>query len=903
MSLSHDKEHPGHRLDLRQWWWYFILALGLAGLPGVTRAGATPADEVVRATLDNGLRVVIVHNPLAPVVTTVVNYRVGSNEAPQGFPGTAHALEHMMFRGSPGLSADQLAEIAAAMGGDFDADTQQTVTQYFFSVPAEDLDLALHIEAIRMRGLLGTSALWQHERGAIEQEVVQDLSSPEYVCYTRLLDALFKGTPYAHDALGTRASFDRTSAAMLRQFHATWYAPNNAILVIAGNVEPSQALAQVKHFFGSLPRKTLPDRAPVRLQPVTPATMHFDTDQPYGTALIAFRLPGYDDADYAAASVLADALSNQRGDLYDLVVQGKALSAGFSLNPLPQGALGFAAVSYPAGSDADALLKDVRQILKEKLAHGISPDLVETARRRALASAEFQKNSISGLAMLWSQALAVEGRTSPDEDLAAIRRVTPADVERVARKYLDLDHAVTAVLAPAVSGKPVASKGFGGRESFAPEKIHAVALPAWAGKILQRLSVPDSNVHPVVTTLPNGIRLIVQTENVSDTVSLYGRIRNRPVLEEPPGREGVDDVLGQLFSFGTTSLDRLAFQKALDDIAADELAGTDFSVQVLREHFDRAVELLADNELHPALPEPAFRIVQRQVAAAIAGRNASPDYLAGRSLHAALFPPRDPTLRESTPQTVGALGLGDVRDYYRRTYRPDLTTIVVIGQISPADARATIEKYFGGWKAAGPKPETLLPPVPLNQPSVTTVPDRSRIQDEVSLVETLGLNRFNPDYYALQLGNHVLGGGFYATRLYRDLRENRGLVYFVASSFDVGQTRAVYRVSYACDPPNVSRVRAIVQRDLKTMQTAPVSAAELRNAKASLLREIPLSESSTDRIAMGLLARVNRDLPLDEPLRAARQYVALTARAVTAAFAKWVRPQDLVQVTQGPTPR
>jgi len=183
-----------------------------------------------------------------------------------------------------------------------------------------------------------------------------------------------------------------------------------------------------------------------------------------------------------------------------------------------------------------------------------------------------------------------------------------------------------------------------------------------------------------------------------------------------------------------------------------------------------------------------------------------------------------------------------------------------------------------------------------------TVPDRSRIQDEVSLVETLGLNRFNPDYYALQLGNHVLGGGFYATRLYRDLRENAGLVYFVASSFDVGQTRAVYRVNYACDPPNVSRVRAIVQRDLKAMQTTPVTEAELRNAKASLLREIPLSESSTDSIAMGLLARVNRDLPLDEPLRAARQYARLTAKAVTAAFAKWVRPQDLVQVTQGPAP-
>ena len=143
----------------------------------------------MRATLGNGLQVIIIRNTLSPVVATMVNYLVGSNEAPEGFPGTAHDQEHMTFRGSPGLSADQLADIIAAMGGMFDADTQQIVTQYFFVVPAEDLDVALHIEAIRMRGVLDSEKLWAKERGATEQEVAQDLSNPEYVFYTKLLAA------------------------------------------------------------------------------------------------------------------------------------------------------------------------------------------------------------------------------------------------------------------------------------------------------------------------------------------------------------------------------------------------------------------------------------------------------------------------------------------------------------------------------------------------------------------------------------------------------------------------------------------------------------------------------------------------------------------------------------------
>src|SRR5262245_3404338 len=178
------------------------------------QAGTSKSSQgVTRATLNNGLRVVIVHSSLAPVVTTVVNYLVGSNEAPHGFPGTAHALEHMMFRGSPGLSGDQLTKTSAAMGGEFNAETQQSVTRYFFTVPKQDLDVALHIESIRMPSLLANDALWNHERGAIEQEVAGYLSNPEYVFYTELLSAMFRGTPYACDALGTRPSFDATTGA------------------------------------------------------------------------------------------------------------------------------------------------------------------------------------------------------------------------------------------------------------------------------------------------------------------------------------------------------------------------------------------------------------------------------------------------------------------------------------------------------------------------------------------------------------------------------------------------------------------------------------------------------------------------------------------------------------------
>ncbi len=879
---------------------FLALAWPLTGQTAANELSAGP--DVLRATLTNGLQVVIVRNTLAPVVTTMINYRVGSDECPAGFPGMAHATEHMMFRGSPGLSADQLAAISAAFGGDDDADTQQAVTQFFFTTPADNLDVALRVEATRMRDLLPDPSLWDKERGAIEQEVAQDLSNPEYVFYEQLLAAMFKGSPYAHDALGTRPSFDKTTGADLRKFHNTWYAPNNAILIIAGNVEPQAVLKQVQEVFGPLPAKPLPARPEFDFQPVKPDLMKLDTDLPYGLVAFTFRFPGSDNSDFAAAQIMSDVLSSQRGKLYSLVPKGKALFAEFDYETLQKSGLGYALAGFPAGGDSSNLLDEVKEMLTAEITNGFSADLVEAAKRREILNAELQKNSVSGLASAWSTAVAVEGRNSPGDDIDLFRAVTVDDVSRVARKYLDFDHAISAILTPAPSGKPISSKSFGGGESLVSTKIANVKLPSWAKKITEQLPVPATTLNPFVTNLANGLKLIVQPETVSDTVNVYGRIKNNPKVQMPGGQDGVNEALDKLFSYGTKSLDRIAFQKALDDIGANESAGADFSLQVLPEDFDRGVQLLGDNELSPALPEEDFKIIQSQLAASAAGELQSPDHIASHALTTALFTKGDPAQRETTPESVKSLTIDDVRNYYHAAFRPDLTTIVVIGKITPENAVAAIERYFGNWQSEGPKPNTLFPPAPANSVSVTHVPDASRVQDKVTLAETLQLTRTNTDYYALQLGNHVLGGGFYATRLYRDLREKNGLVYFVDSSFEVGLTRGIYQVEYACDPPNVSRARAVILNDLKEMRTKKVSAQELHQAKLMMLRDIPLSESSVDWIANGWLTYSALNLPLDERVHAGEIYIKLGATDVQKAFAKWIRPGDLVQVTQGPAP-
>jgi zinc protease len=200
--------------------WKNLLSLVLL-LPGLAlhAQSASTQTNVTRATLDNGMRVVVIRNTLAPVVTVEANFMVGGNETPAGFPGMAHAQEHMAFRGCTGMTADQTAAIYAQLGGENNADTQQNITQYYATVPAADLDVALRAQSTCLHGIDDTQAEWAQERGAIEQEVSRDLSNPTYKFVDRMNADMFAGTPYAHDPLGTRPSFDATTGAMLKDFY------------------------------------------------------------------------------------------------------------------------------------------------------------------------------------------------------------------------------------------------------------------------------------------------------------------------------------------------------------------------------------------------------------------------------------------------------------------------------------------------------------------------------------------------------------------------------------------------------------------------------------------------------------------------------------------------------------
>ncbi|MEO6912480.1 MAG: insulinase family protein, partial [Candidatus Baltobacteraceae bacterium] len=762
------------------------------------------------------------------------------------------------------------------------------------------------LEASRARGLTISQKNWNIERGAIKNEVTQDDSVAVEKLFVRtILPTLFAGTPYAHDTLGTLYGFNHLiNSPQLHDFYTTWYHPNNAVYVITGNVDGPSTIKAVTKYFGSIPAAKLPPRPKVVLQPVKPATYHVDSDQPYSIIALAYRMPGFNSPDYAASQILDAVLNNQRGALFGLTASGKALFTGvqdIESHPLASASAAFMIV--PITTKAETAAGDLTSVLSDYRKNGVPADLVEVEKARAIANAEFEGNSIQGLAFQWSDAVAKEGLRSPDQMLGEIKSVSVADVNRVLREYLVPEKSITAFAVPKNLGKitnhPATQLAV---ESNKLTLLQHDPLPAWAVSAFNHIKVPAQTLQPVDMTLDNGIRLIVEPLHITHTVVVRGSVLSNEQIQAPAGKDGVADVVTGLFPFGTTTYDRIGLREELDKIAAETSAGTTFSLDVLSSQFDRGMQLLADEELHPAFPAADFATVKAQEVGTLTGAMTSPDHLVSVALNKALYPATDPTQRFATPLTAGSVLLDDVKSFYSNVYRPDMTTIVVIGDTTPAAAKAVVEKYFGYWKAQGAKPDVYLPVVVPNKPADLDVPDLGRTQSQVQLAQVNRLSRANPDWATLQVANTILGSGGSST-LFHDLRDVHGYVYSVYSQLESHFNRGTFGISFASDPNKIVPAQQLALADLRALQTAPMKSTELERGKAMLVSDIPLRQASYDALASQLIGFAELRLPLDQSTIDARRELATTPASLRSIFAKWVRPNDFVRIIQGPAPK
>ncbi len=877
----------------------FAFTLGLAALCVPTASIARDA-YVQNRVLGNGLNVVVVEDHAAPVVQVGMWYRFGALDETPGKTGLAHGLEHMMFRGTPSLSEGGLDDVTARLGAEENANTANDYTHFFLVLPSSKLDLALHIEADRMQHLLLREHDWQLEKGAVLSEYDGDLGGPA----TRLINDLCvaaSSTPVCGlGALGVRDDIVRSHASDLRHYYSEYYHPNNATLVVVGDINARSVFSQAAALFGQIPAQALPARQRSHFDLKHHPEIDEKGDFPYTIVDSVYPCSGDIDQDAGPAAILNSILNNERSPIYaDLVLSGVTLGYEAAANTNLHGGLEHVIFVLAPDHTPQEARRRFEQSLRKMLSVGIPPDLFAAAQRAAAANAIYARDSITGLGDRVGYAVGVEGRHDPSEDDATIAHTTLAQTAAYAKRIF-ADPLVTGILTPE-HPKPgtrgpatdaSVSDNFANRAPTGP-----IVEASWVKQALKQPMSLSSRVAPVRYVLANGLTLYVQAVHENPTVFVSGLIQSTPRFDYA-NKTGLGSVVGDLLGYGSSKYDFTSQRTVADKLGASVAFGTSFGAHGLVRDLPQLLDLLSDSVEHPSFPDHFLELVRSQTLASIQARKHDPDYQASRAFGRALLANNDPDLREPTALSINALTHDDLLHYTKDYLRPDLTSLSIVGDITPAAARAMVEHAFGTWQNVGPRPDVSKPPLPSTRARTVHIAAGRRLVS-VSLGEA-AIAHDSPDYPAFTLLNAILGAnGTFDTRLMHEIRERRGLVYHVSSSLVAGKYRGTFSVSLSAAPEHVAPAIALVKQQLALLTRVAPSQAELDRARNRLIAGSLVAEESTESIVGRLDAIATLDLPTNYFQTVAARYQRVTRADILAVAKKYLHPENLVSIYEG----
>jgi zinc protease len=391
----------------------------------------------------------------------------------------------------------------------------------------------------------------------------------------------------------------------------------------------------------------------------------------------------------------------------------------------------------------------------------------------------------------------------------------------------------------------------------------------------------------------------VQVKSERPTFVLRGKIASSPAFE-PLGKQGIIRLASAVADYGSVNYPFALRRKATDEMGAFVTTGQDFSAQGESRDFDRIVNIVADGEEHPTFADPWLDVERSQLANSLQSESSISGVMIERAYNRLLLSSDDPSLREPTPPSVQGISREDLVAYTSQYWRPDLTSIAVVGNVSPERVRNALESAFGSWKAAGARPNPRLMPLPPASSGHDYIVTETN-QVYIRLGQP-ALSRSNRDYDTFLVMNQILGGsGAFESRLWQELRQKRGLVYNVSSTLDADADRGDFRVELNASPQRVVEAVQFVRRELERLQNEPVSSTELAEAKVRLVGNALLDESSSVGQAKQLLDIGVNDLPSDYYRTLNERFGEITAADVQRVAREYLHPGRLVEVYAGPS--
>ena len=877
-------------------------------------ADAAPQFPIEKYTLPNGLEVILVEDRKLPLVAVNIWYHVGpANEAP-GLTGFAHLFEHMMFaatKHAPRGLVDRLLEDAGAT--DSNGSTDFDRTNYHDTVPSNQLELALWAHADRMGYLLDVldQKALTNQQDVVRNERRESVENRPYgIVEEALFQHLFpKSHPYHANIMGSHADIQSARLDDVRDFFTRYYVPNNASLVIAGDIDKAAARALVAKYFGSFKRGAdvpKPNVPTPKISAEQRVVVHDRVELPrviMGWLTTPAFQPG--DAELSiAAHILAGGKTSRlyKSLVYDKQLaqdvgaaqHGYALSSVFEVDVTARPGHSAQEIEAAVDAELDALRVD-------------GPTEMEMERARSAIETgmltSVEKIGGEGLADMvneYNQYVGDPGYFA--KDLERYRAVSAAGVRRALTEQLQKNARVV------VHGLPGTPPQAPEVPVTKPKRSTAKAQPFNADEPW-RHQVPKAGPAPAISlpvaqsfTLANGLT-VIHHHNPALPLVAAELVIKAGASANPPGHPGLAGFTASMLDEGTAtrSAPQIADQLAQLGASFSAASGAEtsrISLLSLKKNFAGALDVVADLARNPSFPEAE---VERQRASRLAelGQHfEDASAVAEIVASAALYGPQHPFghVELGSEAAINATTRAHLRGFWEQNYLPNNSALVLAGDLTRAEALALAEASFGSWKA-GPLPLVAPAQPATTKASVVLVPksDASQTALQVTLI---GTDRKTPDFAALEVLNAVLGGLF-TSRINNTLREEKGYSYGVYSQFDYRRTPGPFEIAGSVRTSATGASVMEIMKEVRAIREHPLTAAELETARNAQVLSLPGHFDTIEGISASLAGLFAYDLPLDYYSTLAQQFAAVTAEQVQAVAQKYLVPEKLVVVAVG----
>ncbi|MCE7032162.1 insulinase family protein [Lysobacter sp. GX 14042] len=903
--------------------------VALAPVPAVAQAAPAPAGVDIpyeEFTLPNGLKVVVHTDRKAPIVAVNIWYHVGSKDEPKGRTGFAHLFEHLMFNGSENHRGEYFEPFEMVGATDQNGTTNTDRTNYFQNVPTTALDTALWMESDRMGHMLGAvdQATLDEQRGVVQNEKRQGENQPYGQVWTKLMAALYPaGHPYHHSVIGSMADLNAASLEDVHQWFRAWYGPNNAVLVLAGDIDLATAKEKVAKYFGDIPAG--PDMAQpavdVARRPAdTREVMEDRVPQPRVYRAWNVAQTGTVEADrlHLLANVLGSSSTSrlQRRLVHEEQLVD-SISAFMSESQLGSNFIVLANVK--AGVDPAVVEQAIDEEVARMIAEG--PTEAELEQSKTVFRAGFIRGverigGFGGKADVLASCEVYTGdpgcfRGSMD----SIASATPAQVQALAGKWLD-EGSHTIVVAPgertplpedpAVDPEPLAipviDPAYSTSDSVV-DRATGVPLP----EEFPELVFPELQR----ATLSNGLKVILAERHTVPVVQ-FNLLLDGGYKADVAGERGLGTssfAMGMLDE-GAGEYDALGFAARAESLGANlgagaSLDGGSASLSALKDQLDPSLGLFATMLREPRFDPAEIDRVKASWIAGIQQEKARPNSAALRVLPPLLYGEGHayamPFSGSGTEDSIAALGRDDLLDYHRDWVRPEGATLVVVGDTTLGELLPMLERHLGDWKGTGqaPAPVEVARVALPDSPRVFLIDQPGAVQANIFAGQLVPSTR-SPDATELDLANTVIGGQF-SSRLNMNLREDKHWAYgaYSFASNAVGQ-----RPWIAFSPVQIDKTAeslAELNREISEFATGevPPTAEEVAKVKATEIRSLPGAYETASSVAGTIAGIVRYDRPDDYVFQRRDEIAGLSAPQLADVVQRTLDPAALTWVVVG----